>query len=115
MARLYSNENFSIPVVRELRDLGHDVLTSQDSGKANQKIPDPDVLAYATEQKRVLLTFNRGDFIKLHIANPAHAGIIVCTFDRDAAALAQRIHEAIEQQEELSNQLIRVNRPQTPP
>lgn len=28
MARLYANENFPYAVVRELRALGHDVLTS---------------------------------------------------------------------------------------
>ena len=36
MAKLYSNENFSLPVVQELRRLGHDVLTIQDTGKAGQ-------------------------------------------------------------------------------
>ena len=40
MARLYSNENFPFPAVEELRRLGHDVLTVQDAGKANQEIPD---------------------------------------------------------------------------
>ncbi len=40
MARLYSNENFPLPVVEELRRLGHDVLTIQETGKANQEYPD---------------------------------------------------------------------------
>ena len=31
MARLYANENFPLPVVNELRRLGHDVLTTQDT------------------------------------------------------------------------------------
>ena len=56
MARLYSNENFPLPAVQELRSLGHDVLTSQDAGKAQQSIPDEDVLAFASEQGRALLT-----------------------------------------------------------
>jgi hypothetical protein len=34
MAKLYSNENFPLPVVEELRQLGHDVLTIQETGKA---------------------------------------------------------------------------------
>ncbi len=46
MARLYSNENFPLPVVVELRRLGHDVLTVQEAGKANQEIPDDEVLAF---------------------------------------------------------------------
>jgi len=33
MARLYSNENLPNQVVRELRRLGHDVLTSADAGR----------------------------------------------------------------------------------
>ena len=32
MARLYANENFPLPVVEELRHLGHDVLTMQEAG-----------------------------------------------------------------------------------
>ena len=43
MARLYANENFPFQVVSALRDLGHDVLTSLDAGKANQSISDDDV------------------------------------------------------------------------
>jgi hypothetical protein len=30
MARLYTDEHFPFPVVEELRQLGHDVLTLQD-------------------------------------------------------------------------------------
>ena len=36
MARLYSNENFPLPVVLELRRLGHDVVTTQEAGLANE-------------------------------------------------------------------------------
>jgi len=34
MAKLYSNENFPIPVVVEPRALGHDVVTIQERGRA---------------------------------------------------------------------------------
>ena len=40
MAGLYSNENFPLPVVERLRALGHDVLTLQEAGKADQALPD---------------------------------------------------------------------------
>ena len=40
MMRFYSNENFPIPVVDELRKLGHDVLTIQETGMAQQSFPD---------------------------------------------------------------------------
>jgi hypothetical protein len=38
--QLYADENFPLPVVEELRQLGHDVLTAQDDGR--QATPDPD-------------------------------------------------------------------------
>ena len=46
MARLYSNENFPLPAVEELRRLGHDVLTIQDAAQASQAISDEFVLAF---------------------------------------------------------------------
>ncbi len=40
MAKLYADEQFPYPVVEVLRRLGHDVLTVQESGKAELRIPD---------------------------------------------------------------------------
>ena len=105
MARLYSNENFPLPVVQELRNLGHDVLTVREAGKADQAIPDDEVLAFAAAESRVVLTLNRRDFIHLHAAQPNHAGIIVCTYDVDFIGQAQRIHEAIKVESTLEGQL----------
>ena len=112
MARLYANENFPFQAVRALRNLGHDVLTSLDAGKANQSIPDDDVLAFAAQEKRALLTINRGDFIPFHEKGVHHAGIIVCTQDGDVVGQANRIHASIQIVETFTGQLIRVNRPQ---
>ncbi len=111
MARLYSNENFPLPSVEELRKLGHDVLTIQEIGEAGQSVPDEDVLAFAVNEHRALLTFNRKHFIRLHRQDANHSGVIVCTFDSDFVALAHRIHEAIEAHPQLASQLIRINRP----
>lgn len=111
MAQLYSNENFPLPVVQELRRLGYDVLTVQEAGYADQAIPDEDVLAFACTEQRAVLTLNRRDFINLHKTQPNHFGIIVCTYDADFIAQAQRIHEAVDSQPSLDGQLIRVNRP----
>jgi hypothetical protein len=117
MARLYSNENFPLPAVEGLRRLGHDVLTIQETGKAYQSIPDEEVLKFAIEENRALLTLNRKHFIRLHRESPKHSGLVVCTFDPDFLALAQRVHEAIEEalaaQGSLDYQLIRINRPLT--
>jgi len=81
MARCYANENFPLPAVDGLRHFGHDVLTTFESGRAGQAIPDVDVLAFATAEQRTVITLNRRHFIRLHYTTPAHAGIVVCTFD----------------------------------
>lgn len=105
MARLYANENFPREVVEALRALGHDVLTVLEAGNAGQGISDEEVLGFAAAQGRTVITLNRRDFIRLHLSQPEHAGIIVCS-------QAERIHEAITSIESLSNELLRVNRPQ---
>jgi predicted nuclease of predicted toxin-antitoxin system len=112
MARLYTNENFRKRIVEILRDLGHDVLTSFEAENANLSIPDDKVLDFAHENNRIILTFNRKDFIQLHNQNQTHSGIIVCTEDKENIALAQRIHDEILLLDgNTDNQLIRVNRP----
>jgi hypothetical protein len=111
VAKLYTNENFPQPSVEKLLEFGHDVLTTLDSDKANQAIPDEDVLAFATENERILVTFNRKHFIKLHRENDEHAGIIVCKVDADFEGLAQRVHNALEENPVMTGKLVRVNRP----
>jgi predicted nuclease of predicted toxin-antitoxin system len=66
MANFYADEQFPKNATIALRALGHDVLTVQDAGNANQKIPDEDVLAFATVNDRAVITINRVDFIRLH-------------------------------------------------
>jgi hypothetical protein len=111
MARLYANENFPFPVVETLRQLGHSVITVAETGKAGQAWPDKDVLEFASQDDRALVTLNRKHFIRLHRQSVEHAGIIVCTFDPDFAAMARRIDETIGAMNELHGQLLRVNRP----
>ena len=112
MVRIYANENFYRPVVEKLRQFGHDVLTILEAGKANQKISDEDVLLYAINENRVILTLNRKHFMRLHRLNPDHFGIIVCTEDPDFDALANRINDALEKGRELlEGQLIKIYRP----
>jgi len=111
MARLYTDENFPIPVVEELRRMGHDVLTIQDSGRAGQALADTEILAFAHSQGRAVVTLNRRHFGRLHISHLDHSGIIVCTFDPDFAKQASRIDTELKQYSVLARQLIRVNRP----
>jgi hypothetical protein len=58
MIKLYADENFRQPAVEKL---GYDVLTAYEAGQA-------------TQQKRVVITYNRQ---KLHNKLKEHAGIIV--------------------------------------
>ncbi|MGA9380142.1 MAG: DUF5615 family PIN-like protein [Phormidium sp.] len=108
IGRLYSNENFPIDIVNKLRYLGHDVLTSYQAGQANQGISDDDVLKFAHQQERVVITLNREDFIKLHRDGKKHSGIIICKDDRNYDAQASKVHELILDTTELKSRLFRV-------
>lgn len=112
MARFYSDENVELQVVTELRRLGHDVLMSLDAGQANAAVTDSEVLAFAVEEERILLTHNRRHFLQLHRRRvKSHAGIVLLTFDPDFPAQAARIHEAVAAAPEMRDALLRVNRP----
>ena len=110
MARLYSNENFPLPVVEGLRRAGHDVLTVLEAGNANQSVADVDVLAFAISLGRIVLTLNRRHFIRLHQERPQHFGIVVTTYDSNFEAHAQRIDAALRDHTDMTGQLVRVNR-----
>jgi len=111
VARLYANESFPLPVVEELRRLGHDVLTVSDVGKAGTGTTDEAVLGFACTQRRGVLTLNRRHFVRLHGLNADHFAIVACTLDADFPALALRIHSAISTLGDLAGHLVRVNRP----
>ena len=100
-------------MVEELRRLGHEVVTIQETGKAEQRTSDEDVLQLAVADERAVLTLNRKHFIRLHREQPGHAGIIVCTFDADFARQAAGIHATVEATPDLRGRLIRINRPST--
>jgi predicted nuclease of predicted toxin-antitoxin system len=112
MASFYANENFPIKIVLYLREMGHDVLTSHEAGNANQRIPDEDVLAFATKSGRILLTLNRRDFIELHEKISNHAGMIVCTQNPDLREQSEQIDAIVREVSNLTGKLVRVNRKQ---
>ncbi len=96
MARFYSNENFPIQTVRELRRPSHNVLTSHEAANANRAVPDKEVLQFTASQRRILLTQNRRHSLRLHQRNlVAHAGIVICTFDPDFIRLAAQIDDQV--------------------
>ena len=110
MGRVYTNENFPIPSVEELKRLGHDVISVLDSRNAGRSMTDVEVLQFAVESRRVLVTLNRKHFIHLHHARPDHHGIIVCTYNPDFVALAQKIHQILESTSDFKGKLIRVQK-----
>ncbi len=111
MAKLYANENFPILVVHQLREFGHDVLTTLEAGKANKAIEDAEVVKFASSEERAVLTLNRKHFVRLHQSGMPHRGIIVCTYDPDFTGQAKRIDSELQKAVDLRQTLIRINRP----
>ena len=108
---LYADEDFSFPVVEELRRLGHDVVTAQEDQRT--ATPDPDILARAHSLGRAVLTFNRRHFERLHRQGADHSGILSATRDSDVQGLAGRIDSALIGVSP-GRWCVRVNRPPSP-
>jgi hypothetical protein len=90
---LYADEDFPLPVVAELRRLGHDVLTVQEDGLT--AVPDAGVVARAHSLGRCVVTHNRRHFERLHRQGVDHSGILSATRDDDFVSLAARIDAAL--------------------
>ncbi|MEO1392093.1 MAG: DUF5615 family PIN-like protein [Cyanobacteria bacterium J06634_5] len=110
MVAFYADEQFPLRTSQHLKSLNHDVQTVQEAGNANQRIAADDVLAFATQHRRAVLTLNRRDFIRLHQHSIEHAGIVVVKDDANKVALAERIHRAVEANVPLIGKLVRVTK-----
>jgi hypothetical protein len=80
MLRLYMDEDsMDQALVRALRARGVDVLTAQEARMIGRT--DADHLIFATATRRVISTFNVGDFWRLHTeyldGDRSHTGIIL--------------------------------------
>lgn len=78
--RLYIDEDAQArALVNGLRARGFEILTVLEAGMKGRD--DPAQLAYATQQGRVVYTFNVGHFCRLHteylVQGKTHTGIIV--------------------------------------
>jgi hypothetical protein len=78
--RLYLDEDsFEKSLVTAFRNAGLDVVTVADVSR--QSCSDEAQLIWATEQNRVIYSYNRGDFCRLHreflATERSHAGIVV--------------------------------------
>lgn len=108
---LYADEDFSFPVVEELRRLGHDVLTAQEDGRT--ATPDHDILARAHDLGRPVLTYNRRHFERLHRQGADNSGILSARHDSDFPRQANRIDAALAGLS-AGCWCLRVNRPPSP-
>lgn len=115
MTSFYSNENLPLDLVKELRQLSYDVLTSYEAEQANRSIDDLNVLRFAHEKNRVLITLNREDFISLHRQGIEHSGILICKEDRDYRGQAATIDQFLSQKKpSLKSRLIRIKKQNQP-
>ena len=76
---VYLDECVDRPVVVALRQRGFDVLTALEAGRGEE--PDEAQLVHATSLGRVLFSYNRGHFRRLHAtylrAGHRHGGILL--------------------------------------
>jgi predicted nuclease of predicted toxin-antitoxin system len=70
--RYYLDEHVDPAVADGLPRLGIDVLTAGEAGRLSHD--DPDHLAFAMTEPRVIVTFDR-DYLDFHSAGIPHAGI----------------------------------------
>lgn len=77
---LLLDEMFSDSIARQLRESGHDVI-SVVADAALAGLPDEQILAYATAERRALVTANIKDFVPLdgryRAAGQHHAGLVL--------------------------------------
>ncbi len=77
--RLYLDEDVPVQVAPPLRAAGFDVLTTREAGRL--KAEDPDQLAFAAREGRVLITLNLDDFVRFTKQFAAeglpHAGVLI--------------------------------------
>ena len=109
MALFPADEDFDHRIAMRLRTLGHDILTLAVPGLAGRHLPDEQVLATATVEKRAIRTHNRLHFVRLHRRMPPHAGIVISSHARGPVLQAEPIETALRALPDLSGHLVRVN------
>lgn len=77
--KLYLDEMIPVDLTLILKQYNYDVLSARDAGMLGKS--DLEQLAFTVSQDRAILTFNIGDFTRLHkswlVNNKLHKGIIV--------------------------------------
>lgn len=86
-----ADENIEPEWIQALRDDGHDVVRVVDAEGLGASATDPDVLAEATRQDRVLLTADQTDFSYPPTAD--HRGIlIIADVTRSGGEVRRAVH-----------------------
>ena len=93
--RFYLDEDVPDSAARVARGLGLDVVASAERGNNGRE--DAEQLAAAASESRILVTYNRDDFIQLTLqafaGGKPHFGVLVLTrkMPRDAARVAHAL------------------------
>lgn len=77
--RLYTDADITPKLARILRSNGYDAVSAYDVG--NGALSDTEQMAFATSERRTLLTYNAQDFTPIYekywFAGLTHAGVVV--------------------------------------
>jgi len=80
-AIVYTDEDVTIKLARELRRREYKAVTTQEAGQ--MEADDNSQLAYAATHGYAIFTYNQGDFCQRHVeycrAGKKHAGIIIAS------------------------------------
>ena len=92
----FDEDSMDQALLSALRARGVDVITAADADMLG--VSDVEQLDYATSQKRVLFSFNRGDFYRLHsqylAEGKSHRGIILAKQQR--YSIGQQLRQILE-------------------
>ena len=64
--RFYADENLPRAIIEELRQLDYDVLTSYEAQQANKSISDENVLKFAQERNKLIITLKNSTELRCH-------------------------------------------------
>jgi DNA-binding transcriptional MerR regulator len=106
--RLYLDEDMiKKALIKALRKANFDVLTTSEAN--NLRSPDPEQLIYATQQERVIYSYNMGDFCRLHgiymEQGLNHSGIIIA--ERQTYSVGEQLRGLLRVTEKYSAETIK--------
>lgn len=113
MADLYLDHNVAIPLAPLLRGAGHTVVTAREL--ALEHAGDDEHVLNAAQQRRILVTHNRADFVLLHAAwqrwstawrvSERHAGILILPQPLAVPRMGQAIIDFLQRGQAIENEL----------